>query len=109
MLEEDEDSVLLDVAAGQNWHQLVEQVVDAGWSGLENMALIPGTVGAAPVQTSGAYGVELKDRFVSLTAYDREKQVFVEFPRLSVVSGTAIVSSNPLRRGAISLLGCGCA
>ncbi|WP_370298273.1 UDP-N-acetylmuramate dehydrogenase [Pontibacterium sp.] len=79
VLEEDEGSVLLEVAAGQNWHQLVEQVVDAGWSGLENMALIPGTVGAAPVQNIGAYGVELKDRFVSLTAYDREKQVFVEF------------------------------
>ncbi|MDI3326098.1 UDP-N-acetylmuramate dehydrogenase [Pontibacterium granulatum] len=79
LLEEDEQSVLLEVAAGQNWHQLVEQTVHAGWSGLENMALIPGTVGAAPVQNIGAYGVELKDRFVSLTAYDREERVFVEF------------------------------
>lgn len=79
VLEEGERSVVLDVAAGQNWHQLVEQTVDAGWSGLENMALIPGTVGAAPVQNIGAYGVELKDRFVSLTVYDREERVFVEF------------------------------
>lgn len=75
---EDEHSVLLEVEAGERWHHLVEQVIDEGWSGLENLALIPGTVGAAPVQNIGAYGVELKDRFESLTAFDRQKNMFVE-------------------------------
>jgi len=75
---EDGESVLVEAEAGENWHQLVEQFIGEGWSGLENLALIPGTVGAAPVQNIGAYGVEIKDRFESLTAYDRQEKVFVD-------------------------------
>jgi len=64
------DRVEIDIAGGENWHDLVAWTIAQGWSGLENLALIPGTVGAAPVQNIGAYGVELADRLVSVRAYD---------------------------------------
>lgn len=59
VLEESGDSVVLRVAAGENWHRFVQWSLRHGFYGLENLALIPGTVGAAPVQNIGAYGVEL--------------------------------------------------
>ena len=58
-LHDEGDHWLLHVAAGENWHELVCHALQQGWYGLENLALIPGTVGAAPVQNIGAYGVEL--------------------------------------------------
>ncbi len=61
---------ILEVGAGETWHDFVAWTLAQGWPGLENMALIPGTVGAAPVQNVGAYGVELQDRFESLDAID---------------------------------------
>jgi len=67
------EDVVVEVAGGENWHQMVETTLEQGWYGLENLALIPGTVGAAPIQNIGAYGVELKDRFVSLQAWDRKE------------------------------------
>lgn len=73
------EKVIIEAAAGQNWHSLVEYSLEQGWFGLENMALIPGTVGAAPIQNIGAYGVELKDCLDSLTAWDRKQQMLVTF------------------------------
>ncbi len=61
---------ILTAAAGENWHELVQASVAQGYRGLENLALIPGTVGAAPVQNIGAYGVEVKDRLLSLDVLD---------------------------------------
>jgi UDP-N-acetylmuramate dehydrogenase len=70
LLETRDDAWIIEVGAGESWHGTVEWTLDEGLPGLENMALVPGTVGAAPVQNIGAYGIELKDRFESLDAVD---------------------------------------
>ncbi|NRF67976.1 UDP-N-acetylmuramate dehydrogenase [Aquincola sp. S2] len=70
LVEERPDAWIVEVGAGERWHETVAWTLDQGWPGLENLALIPGSVGAAPVQNIGAYGVELQDRFESLDAVD---------------------------------------
>lgn len=71
VLEEDGDQVLVEAEAGEPWHPFVQWSLAQGLNGLENLSLIPGTVGAAPMQNIGAYGVEIKDLFAGLTALDR--------------------------------------
>ena len=70
VLEDGPRATLVEFGAGENWHEAVAWTMDQGLGGLENLALIPGTVGASPVQNIGAYGIELQDRFESLDAID---------------------------------------
>jgi UDP-N-acetylmuramate dehydrogenase len=70
LVAEDADAWYVSAGAGEAWHDFVQWTLAQGWPGLENLSLIPGTVGAAPVQNIGAYGLELAERFHSLTAVD---------------------------------------
>jgi UDP-N-acetylmuramate dehydrogenase len=73
----DEHATLLAVGGGVNWHELVAWTLENNLPGLENLALIPGTVGAAPIQNIGAYGVEISDYIESIEAFDVKEHVFV--------------------------------
>jgi len=69
-VKETDQHIWIKVGAGENWHEFVQHAVEHGYFGIENLSLIPGTVGAAPIQNIGAYGVEIQDVFDCLTAVD---------------------------------------
>jgi UDP-N-acetylmuramate dehydrogenase len=75
----DTDFVVMTFGAGEIWDTIVQFTVDNNLWGIENLSYIPGTVGAAPVQNIGAYGVELKDVLVDVRVYDLEEERFLEF------------------------------
>ena len=70
VLQQDESSLIVKTGGGENWHEFVQYCIAKNWGGVENLSLIPGTVGAAPMQNIGAYGVEIKDVFHSLEAFN---------------------------------------
>ena len=78
---EDISGVQIRVGAGVNWHPFVSWTLEQGYVGLENLALIPGTVGAAPIQNIGAYGVEVEQYIVHVEAYDCVAQRWVKLSR----------------------------
>lgn len=73
VLNESDSHVIIEVGSGEVWHEFVLYAINQNWGGIENLSLIPGTVGAAPMQNIGAYGVEIKEVFESLNAYHLEK------------------------------------
>lgn len=79
LVREDNDYAYVKAAAGENWSSFVEYCLDEQYWGLENLSLIPGNVGAAPIQNIGAYGVELKDVFSELTAFDIKSGLTITF------------------------------
>jgi UDP-N-acetylmuramate dehydrogenase len=76
---EDTDAWYVRAGAGENWHDFVQWTLAQGWPGLENLSLIPGTVGAAPIQNIGAYGLEISERFHTLDAFDMQTGECVSF------------------------------
>lgn len=70
LIKEDDDHYYLKVGAGENWHKLVEYCVENNYAGIENLSLIPGNVGASPMQNIGAYGVEVKDLITEVEAIE---------------------------------------
>jgi UDP-N-acetylmuramate dehydrogenase len=84
---EDGEHVWLTVSAGEVWHSFVMYAIANGWAGVENLALIPGTVGAAPIQNIGAYGVEAKETIESVTAWHWEDKCFYTYSNFECTFG----------------------
>ena len=79
LIDEDANHYYVEAAAGENWHQFVLFCISMGWAGVENLSLIPGSVGASPIQNIGAYGVEVKDLIASVEAYHIADRSFQKF------------------------------
>ncbi len=98
---------IVQVGAGVNWHDFVCWTVANGWPGLENLALIPGVCGAAPVQNIGAYGVELQDRFHALDAVDLEtgRAFTLQAAQCGFGYRNSVFKHEPAHAGAMGLKG----
>jgi UDP-N-acetylmuramate dehydrogenase len=81
VIAENENDIIIEVGAGTNWHNFVLHCIQNNWGGVENLALIPGSVGASPIQNIGAYGVEVKDVFNSLTAYNYKEKKWLNLTK----------------------------
>ena len=79
IIEQNQQSIFLKIGAGENWNELVMYCVDNGWGGIENLSLIPGNTGTAPMQNIGAYGVEIKETFLELEALEISSGKIVKF------------------------------
>jgi UDP-N-acetylmuramate dehydrogenase len=79
IVKEDEDHIYIKAGAGENWHQFVLYCVNKNYAGVENLSLIPGNIGASPMQNIGAYGVEIKDVFYELEAFHKQDKVLQKF------------------------------
>ncbi len=79
ILEETEAEVIIEVDAGENWHEIVLWTLENNWAGFENLSLIPGNIGTAPIQNIGAYGTEIRDNLVSVKAIDIQTLEVQEF------------------------------
>lgn len=99
VLSDDGERIVVEAEAGEPWHPFVQWTLAQGYCGLENLSLIPGTVGAAPMQNVGAYGVEIKDVFAGLTALDRETGELREFGLADCAFGyrDSVFKRNPGR------------
>ena len=91
IIKETDYDITLKIGAGENWHKLVCYCVNNGFGGIENLSLIPGSVGAAPMQNIGAYGVELESCFVCLEAFHLSKLKFDSFNKSDCKIGRAHV------------------
>ena len=74
LIKEDANHVYVRAGAGENWHRFVEYTLQRNWAGLENLSLIPGNVGASPMQNIGAYGVEIREVFEELEAFHKKSR-----------------------------------
>jgi len=86
-LDADDEYVYIKSGAGEIWHQFVEHCIQKNWAGLENLSLIPGSVGASPIQNIGAYGVEVKDIFHELEAFHLKEKKVVRFTKSDCAFG----------------------
>lgn len=95
----EDDAFIVEAQAGENWHDFVRWTLAQGWPGLENLSLIPGTVGAAPIQNIGAYGVEIADRFEALEAVELDSGRLQRFSAADCAFGyrDSVFKRNPGR------------
>jgi UDP-N-acetylmuramate dehydrogenase len=98
-LQETSSELLLEVGAGENWSHFVSYCVQKSWGGLENLSLIPGSVGVAPIQNISAYGVEVSEHIICVEAFDTIKHAWVSLPKQDCAFGyrTSVFKKEPNR------------